>query len=460
MLKRKSNKIPAEKEYFIKNPEGLLFTHLFASGGIQDKLNEILKTEVSFKPISLSMQPYHSINDKGKSVVMLSEFSEKIKGKALMLVPIKKVKKTAKKSSMDYKEFLVSSFEPVKYNFERLFKVSPEGCNISCIFAELSNYTNYGEYWCPVIKYNFDCGDDKLDFIAEQYISPGLLTSIYLYYLQEDLPEETKKSKERQLEALKELNKKFQAALVYEIDNFEESKIIIGGDGEALTDPAKLNLEELRLAPDFTIRLILEEITRRGIPAKTIVFAVQGMSEDLRAKILSNMSKNRRTEIRDGLRIWEGTGDEILLAQKEFAWIIVEMGEKSAIQVSRRLQKQLEAIIKEIDRELALRARSYLESGKFDSVIGSLNDVIFQILIRRVPRKVLVSAMTLLSAKLGRILDRNMTEAGMTMLLEDIEHWKSTIEDENDKITITAASKQAVEKKADLIIKEFRRSAF
>ncbi len=455
----KAKKASQDKQYFLKNTEGFLFTHLFASGSIQDKLVDLLKCDAEIRPVSLSIELLSGIRDHGKSIVYINRFPDKFPGKTITLFPLKETRSAAKKSSLKYDELLIRLFEPVGSNISHVLSVEQSGFNAEIKTVDLKNFPVENDHLTPCIKYHLII-EDKDPIIVSQYMNERLLDSLSVSFLGKELVGNILANKNSVIEFIRDINKRFQLSLISSIESAESSKISISGTGDIQTDPAKLNLEELRLAPDTSIRILLDTCTRKQMPVKTFVFAVKGMSEELRAKFMSNMSRNRRNEVRDGMRIWEPEASEIMQAQKELAWVIIELGEKHEIKISKRLQRQLEAIIRGIDNALAARAEKYIESDQFGSSISEINNVILQLLIRRVPRKVLIPALSVLKDNTSRKISYNMTEYSWEILKEDIKHWDRGIEDKKEKITSAAAAQQAVVRTAGLIKREFARSAF
>ena len=112
------------------------------------------------------------------------------------------------------------------------------------------------------------------------------------------------------------------------------------------------------------------------------------------------------------------------------------------------------------DAALAERAEKYIQSNQFGNSITEINNIILQLLIRKVPRKILVPALSVIQENTSRKISFNMTDFSWELLLEDIKHWDRKTPDEKEKLTSAAAAQQIMVRTAEKIKRDFRRSAF
>lgn len=449
------------KEYFIKNSEGFLFTHLFASGSIQDNISNILGNDAEFKPISLKIEKEESIKDKGKKVVLLTKFKNLPHGRSVTIFPLKELKKISKKINKDSKDLLIEIFQAIKSGLELVFKDKCTEIENVAKLVDLNSFPVKDDIYVPVINYSLS--SSQITIIVEQYISTGLLLELCKLYSIDPMNydfEEGFRSEEKILDLFRDINKSFQKRLVENIGSSVEYKIELTDDSEQSNNDFALNLEELRLAPSQTIRILNDELTRRNFPVRSFAKALTGLSDDLKTKFFDNMSKNRKADLKDRIRGMEISKDEIITAQKELAWALIELTEQNKLKLSVRFTKQLKKIIEAFDKILFERAKLFLKSGKFNNGIVNVNDVIIQLIIRKSGRKVLIPAISKAENESKVKIKNNMTPGSWDILMEDIGHWESKVEDENDIITEAAAAQNLLLDISALTKKEFKSTAF
>ncbi|MCH7782905.1 hypothetical protein IID62_07530 [candidate division KSB1 bacterium] len=151
---------------------------------------------------------------------------------------------------------------------------------------------------------------------------------------------------------------------------------------------------------------------------------------------------------------------EILQEQRELAWIIIDLTESGGIKVNKRFQGQLEAIIRSMDAALRKSAEDFIKSNTFTESIKAVNDILLQVLIRRVPRKVLIHSLAYQNDMINKKIGENMTPYSLQLLNEDITQWLKNTKDETEKLTACAAAQRTVMRTAVKIKKEFSRAAF
>lgn len=445
------------KEYFLKNPEGFLFTHLFASNSINENLKAIVKEECTITPVSLQFAPARQLHTLSTAAVSVIRFPDEFPGTAVTLFPLSTLKSAAKKIGFDYRKMVKDVYEPVKTTFGRLFEAGEINVVISDDAKEITRSIPESEELCLWTKYYFYL-KENIDFFAVQYISNELLGTISNRYLNIRLTDEITSETEKFLSFVRTLNKEFQSRMIESISSAKEGSISLGQEMTETGGAVEINLEELRLVDDRAFRALLDEISRRRFSQKSFVFALSGMSEELRARFFQNMSRNRRKELREGMSIWEGTREETLEAQRDLAWIIIELTESGGIKLNKRLQSQMESIIKIMDEALQKKASQYIQSNIFGESIEAINDILFQILLRRVSRKLLVSSLGCSNDTIDQKIASNMTPVGARLLNEDIDHWKRTVKNDAEKITSCAAAQREMLRSAIQVKKEFKRS--
>ncbi|MFC1554437.1 FliG C-terminal domain-containing protein [candidate division KSB1 bacterium] len=460
MLKSRNKpslKIPG-KEYFIKNPEGFLFTSIFASSSINENLPDLFGDDSDILPVSIQIAPFKILNTFGKKVVAQFRYRDRPDGTVYFAAELKHLKKAASASGKDLQGFFSDLYKPADIDLSKLFGGKID-YNIEVKYSDLKKYPigdNKLNIW---IKYLVSSKKYK-DFFILQCISNEFLSSVSEHFLHKPLSEETALKKEKLLGFVRELNNSYQKHLLKTISASSPLQISIETETKISKKPLSLNLEELLLVQDRTIRAILEETARRKMPLKQLAFALSGMSKDLRRKFLHNMSKNRKAEVRDALRIRKGTGDETLQAQRDIAWILIDLHESGEVKLSRNLQQQLQSLIEAMDEILFQNAEDYLNSKCFDSSIEALNDVLFQYLVRRVPRKILIPAFSLMMDQKSTKIALNMTPLAIRLISEDIKHWRKEIKEDKKILIQTAAAQQRTISESQKLIKEFRRSVF
>lgn len=447
------------KEYFLKNPDGFLFTHLFASGSIQNQLTSLVKQDAELIPLSLQLAPVSRLKSFGKRVVVIMMFPVGFPGTNITLAPLSPVKILASKAQLEYKDFLPRLYEPVASNLSQLIQRSKAEVKINCKYADMSAFPAAKDKYCLWIKYHLNA-PGLVKFFMIQCITNELLSSLSRHFLKKEVTSDVSADTEKLLTYIRALNKRYQERLVDTISTSGIGKVGLGGGLPVKGKPISLNLEEFRLSDDRTFRAVLEELSRRRFPLKALVFALSGMSEELRERFLRNMSRNRRAEISEGFSIWEGTKNEALQAQRDLAWVIIDLVEVCKIKVHRRLQSHLEAIIRQLDIALKNRALEYIKSNRFGSSVAAINDILLQVLFRRVPRKVLVPALSVLRDETYKKICANMTSYAIQLLNDDIEHWQQSAEDETEKLTSTVAAQQSIIRTAIKLKGEFAKSAF
>ena len=454
------NDTAGQKEYFLKSPEGFLFTHLFASNAIQERLNEELKDDVSLTPVSFQFASSNRIKNKAKYVTAIVRFPEEFPGTAVTYFPENYLRKTVKKPGGGYGEIVKRIYEPVGLNLSQIFDVKNGKVEIDSDVEMIKKFFPENEKKFLWIKYHIEI-PGKTGFFALQCISYELLSTLSHYYLKKDLDSKISSSVDLFLSFVRSINKKFQERLIHAIASDEDHPGIALRDTKPGAGASVgINLEELRLVDDRALRAILDEISRRRLPPKSVVYALSGMSEELRGRFLQNMSRNRRSEIREGLSLWEGTPEEILQEQRELAWIIIDLTESGGIKVNKRFQGQLEAIIRSMDAALRKSAEDFIKSNTFTESIKAVNDILLQVLIRRVPRKVLIHSLAYQNDMISKKIGENMTPFSLQLLNEDITQWLKNTKDETEKLTACAAAQRTVMRTAVKIKKEFSRAAF
>ena len=182
------------------------------------------------------------------------------------------------------------------------------------------------------------------------------------------------------------------------------------------------------------------------------------MSNELKNRFLHNMSRNRRADIRDCLKRIQHDSEDVVEAQRDLAWIILDLVENEEIKIKKRLKTKLSAIAAAMDRALRKGAEEYVRSNRFGESIAVVNNVLLQLLLRRVPRKVLVPALSEIDDETLQIIKENMTPYSIALLHEDLEYWNRSTQDETQKITTVASSQKAMIRTAIKLKKEFTRA--
>ncbi|MCH8287389.1 hypothetical protein IIB79_12845 [candidate division KSB1 bacterium] len=101
-----------------------------------------------------------------------------------------------------------------------------------------------------------------------------------------------------------------------------------------------------------------------------------------------------------------------------------------------------------------------MKSNTFTESIKAVNDILLQVLIRRVSRKVLIHSLAYQNDMISKKIGENMTPYSLQLLNEDITQWLKNTKDETEKLTACAAAQRTVMRTAVKIKKEFLRAAF
>ncbi len=160
---------------------------------------------------------------------------------------------------------------------------------------------------------------------------------------------------------------------------------------------------------------------------------------------------------RDELKRIDQTPEDAMEAQRDFAWVLIELINKSEITINKRLKKRLTTIVNTIDAMLRKRAEEYVRSNQFGESIATVNYVLLQLLLRRVPRKLLIPALSMVREETFKKIERNMTPVSLELLQEDVEYWNRAVQDETEKITATASAQKTMIRTAIKLKKEFSR---
>ncbi len=288
------------------------------------------------------------------------------------------------KTGITFEELLHTICESIAPNLSKLIDTSIPPLSISSKYADTSKYPVSEPENCLWIKNHWEIADGG-NFISLQCISHTLLSSFCTAMLGEELSEHVD-DPESLLGLIRKLNKRFQEWLFSSISLETSGTVALESEKKTDEKPVKLNLEELRIVDDRTIRAIIEEATRNQLPFKTFVVSISVMSDELRKRFLYNMSKNRRADVRDELKRIDQSSEDAMEAQRDFAWVLIELVNKSEITIDKRLKKRLTAIVNAMDATLRKRAEEYIKSNQFGESIAAVNYVLLQLLLRRVPK--------------------------------------------------------------------------
>ena len=113
-----------------------------------------------------------------------------------------------------------------------------------------------------------------------------------------------------------------------------------------------------------------------------------------------------------------------------------------------------------MDAALRKSAEEFIKSNTFTESINAVNNILLQVLLRRVPRKILISSLAYQSDVTSKKIGENMTPFSLQLLNEDIAQWKKDTEDEAEKLTTCAAAQRIVMRTAVKIKKEFSQAVF
>jgi len=461
-MKAKKNAKPAaappEKVYFLKNPDGFLFSHIFASGKIRERLRELTGRDSDILPVSLMIAPLAHINTLGICVLITLKLPAEFPGAAFTVAPVAPAKKAAESAGLDAAGFFQRLFEPVGGNIAQLIQKPLSGVSLTCKNIKTGDVSLERAGYALWITYHIDV-PGVCEFFLQQAVNRVFLASLCTHFLDQKISWKTLTDPPQILQLVRDVNYRFQEHLIRTVIATSDRSVELPGDHAPGGAPYSLNLEELRLVPDRTIRALLEEVSRKRMRLKTLVFALSGLSEELRDRFIHNMSRNRRSEVKEGFTLWEGTRDEIIEAQRELAWILIGLAERGAIAVSQRLHRQLKELMRRMDEALARNAAEYIRSDTFGSAMRALNAVLLQVLIRRVSRRLLIQALSCITDSTRAVFFDNMTASAQELIRQDIEHWMRGV-DECRKVIAAAAAQHAVIRQAAKLKKEFARSPF
>jgi len=444
-----------DKVFFIKNPDGFFCTHLFAATPVIERFRELTGGETAVTPVSLKIAPADYASSLKHHLPVMLVFPKEFPGSTRIFYPAKQVKAVAGGKVKDFAGFIERLYEPVTACLARLTGAETGKVIVSAGLSEADTARKDSSGLAIWIKYHVEISG-KAEFFVQQAVFGSLFASLRDHFLGEKGGSAGYTDPELMLDHLRAVNRHFQERLFSEIESSPGGAVSLDGAGG---DHA-VNLEELRIVPDRTIRAIIEETVRKRWPVKSFVYALEGMSDELRGRFLQNLSRNHRKEVRGGMRLWEAGKDEQTQAMRDLAWIIVGMLEKGDFTLDKRIRSRLEKMIRDMDEALARSSLEYIESGTFGASMKPLNDVVFQILIRRVGRKVLIQAFSFADETIIEKMNRNVTPFARTLLEEDIEHWRRKTPEKNERLTSAAAAQRAVIRRAIQLKRELSRMPF
>ncbi len=128
------------KSYFLKNPDGFIFTYLFSSGAVQDTLVSILGKDIVITPVSIQISPMESIRSFGKCLIATAEFPQEFPGKALSIMPYTHVKKLIADAEIDYSGLMNAIHAPVGPSLSRIIEKENSGISVSNIYTDAGKF--------------------------------------------------------------------------------------------------------------------------------------------------------------------------------------------------------------------------------------------------------------------------------------------------------------------------------
>jgi len=451
--------VKLEKEFTIKNPESFIFSKIFSPEEACNKFFEGFKNDGKIQPQSLGIFKLQNIKKHRHQYFSYIRFKGKINGSSFYLHPVKEINKFFNNKYESPKELIEIFIKTSKLQFSQILNTDTVIDKLVCSLTNLSKLKIKNEDLSIRITNNIILNSSKFPYY--QYITSELINEFSKIVLGEDRYDMIRSDPSFLFTTIKELNSSFYREWIKSKKIFEKVELKVPEQEiDFSKEEVEIKFEELHLLPDRGIRKLLEELTNQNIKAKQTVFALYDSSEELKEKFYKNMSKNRFREIREGMEIWEPETDDILKAQEIIVQTIINLSKEKKISLSPALRKKLFILIRKLDKEKTLEAGTFIKGGEFVKCLNNINKVILQLLIRNVSRKVLIAAFQYMNEEVKEIVNTNMSETGIVILSEDIEHWNKTIEDEEYSIIAIADSQKTVIDKAKKIEKKLRTDKF
>ena len=205
------------KSYFLKNPDGFVFTYLFASGASQDVFVTLLKKTYHITPVSVQTAPMKHIHSLGKCIVSTVKFPSEFPGTLVSILPSNSIKKMTAKTGSTFEELLNTIYESIAPNLSKLVDTSIPPLSISSKYADTSKYPVSDLENCLWIKHHWEIAEGG-NSISLQCISHKLLSSFCIAMLGEELSEQVD-DLESLLGLIRKLNKRFQEWLFSSISS-------------------------------------------------------------------------------------------------------------------------------------------------------------------------------------------------------------------------------------------------
>jgi len=432
-----------KKVYKISSSKSFIFNQIFLSSSFENFVNSLNK-DVEFENLFLKTSSLKELNNLEKGFLGKIRFKGKFNGVLLIHLPkkfLKKIDVRKREKAYDFtSNFLDSAAgmlnvlddEFTDWEIVRFAKFKPN--------KNLQN--NY-----RLLKIEFPLSKDSSEYKFSVFLTVAFIRRLEKYFtgdspskkvlikriidIDREFIKHVREIKSRRKEIL---NKKFSDKHSFKTEYVE------------FNDLVKLN--------DNEIRILLEELTNRRLSDRDLVLALSSSSDELRAKFLKNMSKNRKKELSEGFFLFDGNEDEKLRVQKEVLYILVEMIKSERLHFRKEIEDKLLKLSEKLKREAVSDAMSYLKSGEFYELIKKLKNRQIQLLIRRVNRKILILSLLGGNRDIRKKFIINMNNELHKIVKEDVEYWKREISDEDElKIHIADAQKVMV-KKGEKIIED------
>jgi len=170
------------------------------------------------------------------------------------------------------------------------------------------------------------------------------------------------------------------------------------------------------------LRIFIQEfIKNKGIEKLALAFS--DSSNDLKDKICNNLSKNASRQFIETLKTNLESPVEMTMVKRDCLNTLFNLYSKKRISLPVNLKRLYTLLKRKEDKRISIETELILKSHLFDKIIGELNNIQIQLLLRKTDRRVITRVIHNINEEVQNKIFQNMSKNSREIILQDYHYW-------------------------------------